>query len=59
MLEDVGSAIIILESNFNLCSLFKIILSLTRKKLLYMSNLAYKNRIINPNENFINEINNL
>ncbi len=55
-LEEKGAALIIKENYLNANFLSKIILNLNRKKLFNMANIAYKNRIKNSNEKFINEI---
>ncbi len=58
-LENLGASIIIDESNLNINNLSKIILSLDRKKLFDMANIAYINRIKYSNEKFVSEIYNL
>ncbi len=55
-LANKNAAIIIDEKKLNYIRLSKTILSLNRKKLLYMSNMAFLNRINNSNDKFINEI---
>ncbi len=55
-LKDKGAALIIEESNLNANILSNLILKLNRKKLFSMANIAYKNRIKDPNKKFINEI---
>ncbi len=55
-LERKGAAIIIDEYNLNANYLSKVILSLDRSKLFFMSNIAYINRVKSPNEKFVNEI---
>lgn len=55
-LQKFNAAIIIKEKNLKVEYLHDVILSLNRKKLFYMSNKAYINRIKNPNKKFINEI---
>ncbi len=55
-LKDKGAALIIKEENLSAIYLSKVILKLNRKKLFNMANIAYKNRIKNPNKKFVNEI---
>ncbi len=55
-LQKHGASIIIKENDLNAILLSDIILSLNRKKLFDMANIAYINSIKSPNKKFVNEI---